>query len=70
MTKIRKAIVATIGTAAAVLGSTMLDGELAGGEVVAAIGTGLVVGFATWRVPNRRRREGGRRRKVDRVVGT
>ena len=64
MRKIRKAIVSAIGTAAAVLGSTMLDGQLAGAEVVAAIGTGLGVGFATWAVRNSRRPRAGARRRT------
>jgi hypothetical protein len=52
MNKIRKALIATAGTFAVTLGGALLDGNLTGAETLAAIGGGLVVGFAAWRVPN------------------
>jgi hypothetical protein len=52
MNKIRKALIATAGTFGALLGSALLDGNLTVPETLAAVGGGLVVGFAAWRVPN------------------
>lgn len=51
--KIRKALVAAFGAAAAALGTAMLDGDLSTREGVTAAGMGLVFGFATWAVPNK-----------------
>jgi hypothetical protein len=52
MNKIRKALVATAGTFGFMLGSALHDGNLTGPEALAALGGGLVVGFAAWRIPN------------------
>lgn len=52
MKEIRKAIIATVGGAAAAIGAAMIDGDLTRAEGIAAVGAGLVLGFATWRVPN------------------
>lgn len=50
--KIRKALIAAGGAAAAALGGAMLDGDLTRPETIVAAGAGLVFGFAAWRVPN------------------
>lgn len=50
---IAKALVATLGGFGAALGTALLDGSITGNETLAALGAGLVLGFATWRVPNR-----------------
>lgn len=50
--KIRKAVVASLGAAAAALGAGMLDGNVTSAEAIMATGAGLVFGFATWRIPN------------------
>lgn len=52
MSEIRKALTAAVGTAVAALGAAMLDGQLTSAEGLVSLGTGLVVGFAAWRVPN------------------
>lgn len=52
MNKIRKAVVATVGTFGFTFGAALLDGHVTGAETLAAIGGGLVIGFAAWRVPN------------------
>lgn len=54
LAKIRKALVAAAGTAAATLGGLLLDGNLTGPEVLFSLGTGLAIGFGAWRVPNAR----------------
>lgn len=64
MNKIRKALIATAGTFGAALGVALLDGAVDGGELLTTAGTALVVGFATWRVPNSRRSAGRRHRQA------
>lgn len=49
---IRKALVAAGFAFIGALGLAMLDSNLTGGETIFAIGTGLVAGAATYRVPN------------------
>lgn len=51
MITIRKALTAAGFTFAGTLGGALLDGALAMPEVLVAAGTGLLAGFATWRVP-------------------
>jgi hypothetical protein len=50
---IRKALLAAGFTLAGALGAALLDGNLTQGEAFAAVGTALVAGVATWRVPNK-----------------
>lgn len=52
MATIRKALVAAGFAAVGTLGGVLLDGDLTGPEVLFSLGTGLVAGAATWRVPN------------------
>lgn len=54
VSKIRKAIVATVFAAAAAIGGCMLDGQLTGPELVYALGTALTTGAATYTVRNAR----------------
>lgn len=49
---IRKALVAAAFDAVGTLGGVLLDGDLTAAEVLFSVGTGLVAGAATWRVPN------------------
>lgn len=49
---IRKALIASVGAAAAGIGAAMTDGHLSVPETIAAAGAALVFGFAAWRVPN------------------
>ena len=52
MNKIRKALVAAGVGFAGALGAACADGNITLGEVVIALGVGLVGGAATYRVPN------------------
>ncbi len=49
---IRKALVAFVGSEAAALGASMLDGNLTASEAITSTGLALVTAFAAWRVPN------------------
>ena len=57
LARIRKAIIAGLGGTIAAIGAAYLQKPpVNGGEwvtlVFAALGAGVIVGFATWRVPN------------------
>lgn len=60
MSKIRKAVVAAVGTGlttvVGALGASLSDGHLSGDEIGIAVGAGLVaaaaVGRTVWAVPN------------------
>lgn len=49
---IRKALTAAGFGLAGAIGTAMLDGNLTGAELVAAVGIGLGAGVATYAVPN------------------
>lgn len=49
----RKAVVGGAATAAAALGTAMLDGNLTGAESTIALGTGLLAAAAVYGVRNR-----------------
>lgn len=48
----RKAITGALATLAGTTGGLMADGNLTGGEVVAALGAALVAGAAVYAIPN------------------
>lgn len=53
MKKFAKAYTAAGATAAGALGTALLDGALTSGEVLAAIGAGLLAGAAVYKVTNK-----------------
>lgn len=49
---VRKALLGAAFGFAGALGTALLDGALAGTELLAAAGVGLVTGAGVWRIPN------------------
>ena len=49
---VRKALLGAAFGFAGALGTAMLDGALAGTELLTAAGVGLVTGAGVWRIPN------------------
>lgn len=52
MSTIRKALTAAGFGLVGALGTSLLDGNLTGGEVLFSLGTGLVAGYATYQISN------------------